>query len=489
MDPTRPLPELPFTFEGRVAILGRKAEGWAAAMSREGLPAETFATDAGDAAGLLTRDDPAEPFGALVWPRDFVVEPPALRLRLLNRLRRWLRPEGWLFFEGIEWETVRQAGFQLRVPSQEAPHWSAARPGSTPPQGLAVATHQPAGDPPQLDLRWCPDEGDWLNPTPVALWEPLWRRDPAEIAADARHYGLDDPYGGARSASTLAAHFGCALAAEQITWSAGTTALLHDLAPLAHGGPVLAPALAHPDLAAWATAAGAPVHFLPIEAGPADWRSAILRLSPGLVHLDRPGLAGRRMPLDDLESLARTAAEAGAIVLVDEAYGSYFAAAESAVPLAGRLPNLVVLRSLSKAYLSGGLRAGFAIASRAVAAEVRERASPLGISALSLQMALALLAAGDLFGGLRSRVREVKAQVVDDLERLGLSLWPGEPELPWVLVQDSGGGAWRTLAARGIAGKRLGLSPLPAAAAPPCFRLSIPLSPERVAQWTALCAP
>jgi histidinol-phosphate/aromatic aminotransferase/cobyric acid decarboxylase-like protein len=470
---------------GRVAVLGPAAAAQVAALARQGLAATGLA---GSAAELLAAAGPDGPFDAVLLPRDFAdegaEEAPALLLRLLGRARRWLRPGGLLLWERAAPEApafARRAGFHPRPAAPGG--WTVASAGTTPPQGLAVATHHREGDVPRLDLRWCPDEGEWLDPSPADLWSPLWRRDPAALAAAAGHYAVDDPYGAARSAATVAAHFGCPLAPAQITWSAGTSALLYDLVHLAHGGPVLAPALAHPDLAAWATASGVTVHPLAEDAPLADWHAAVRRLAPGLVHLDRPGVAGRRLPLDELAALAATAAAAGAIVLVDEAYGSYFAGAGSAVVLVDRLPNLVVLRSLSKAYMCGGLRAGFAVASPAMAAEVRERVAPLGTAELSFQMALALLAAGDLFARLRARVREVKPRMIAALERLGLTVWPGEAELPWVLLADAGGRAWQALAARGVAGKRLGLSPLLAAAAPACFRLSVPLSPERVAQW------
>jgi histidinol-phosphate aminotransferase len=55
------------------------------------------------------------------------------------------------------------------------------------------------------------------------------------------------------------------------------------------------------------------------------------------------------------------AAEDKALVVLDEIYIEY-ADVASCIPLISKYPNLVILRSLSKAYASAGLRCGFAIA-------------------------------------------------------------------------------------------------------------------------------
>ena len=360
---------------------------------------------------------------------------------------------------------------------------------TVPPKGVADESYRRQGPLPALDLWWCPDEIEWVRPSPQELWAPLFAAGPRELADLARRYSVDDPYGAERACGIVSQHFGCALEPDQITFGAGTTALLHDFLGLANGGSILSPRLTHPDLAAWATAAGIGVELLDEAAAPEAWSEAIRRRRPGLVHLDRPSILGQRMPLADLEAIARGAAEVGCPVLIDEAYGSYFAGEGSAVSLVNHLPNLAVLRSLSKAYTCGGLRTGFAVASRELAAAVRELAVPLQTSELAYQMALLLLSAGDIFTHLRARIRDMKALTAGLLEALGLELVYGHPELPWVLLRDAGGEAWEALCARGVEGKRLSLSPVLHGGSPPYFRLSVPLSEERVALCRSLLAP
>lgn len=79
------------------------------------------------------------------------------------------------------------------------------------------------------------------------------------------------------------------------------------------------------------------------------------------------------------EDIARVAdALPETLVCVDEAYFEY--AGETTAPHARERPNLVCVRTLSKAFGLAGLRVGYAIASRAVAVELTDRRAPGPIS-------------------------------------------------------------------------------------------------------------
>ena len=80
----------------------------------------------------------------------------------------------------------------------------------------------------------------------------------------------------------------------------------------------------------------------------------------------------------------------GTIVAVDEAYFEY--AGESIADVAVGLPNLVCVRTLSKAFGLAGLRVGYAVASRALAAELGARREPGPISTVAARLAAAALA-------------------------------------------------------------------------------------------------
>ena len=83
------------------------------------------------------------------------------------------------------------------------------------------------------------------------------------------------------------------------------------------------------------------------------------------------------------------------LVVVDEAYAEFVRdprAADGPAARRGR-PNVVVLRSFSKAYGLAGLRVGYALAHPDVAAAVRKTGAPFGVSGVAQAAALASLAA------------------------------------------------------------------------------------------------
>jgi histidinol-phosphate aminotransferase len=78
-----------------------------------------------------------------------------------------------------------------------------------------------------------------------------------------------------------------------------------------------------------------------------------------------------------------------ALVAVDEAYLEY--GGRSVVPLIAGQPNLVAVRTLSKAFGFAALRVGYAVAATSVAAELRRRCEPAAVTAPSARIAAAAL--------------------------------------------------------------------------------------------------
>jgi histidinol-phosphate aminotransferase len=81
------------------------------------------------------------------------------------------------------------------------------------------------------------------------------------------------------------------------------------------------------------------------------------------------------------------------LVLLDEAYIEFVrdAASVDGRTLIGRYPNLVILRTFSKAYGLAGLRVGYAIGPVPILDAARSTAIPLGVTAASTAAALASL--------------------------------------------------------------------------------------------------
>ena len=92
---------------------------------------------------------------------------------------------------------------------------------------------------------------------------------------------------------------------------------------------------------------------------------------------------------DPAEIAALARAHPQAAVVVDEAYWEF--AGVTCVPLVAELPNLIVLRTLSKAFGFAALRVGYAVAAPETAAELERRRPPASVSAPAARIAAAAL--------------------------------------------------------------------------------------------------
>ncbi|MGY1424415.1 histidinol-phosphate transaminase [Lysobacter sp. A289] len=105
-----------------------------------------------------------------------------------------------------------------------------------------------------------------------------------------------------------------------------------------------------------------------------------------LVFLCSPGNpTGNRLPLDAVETLARTL-EGRALVVVDEAYGE-FTQAPSAMSLLARRRNIAVLRTLSKAHALAGARIGSVIADAALITVLQRCQAPYPLPSPCIDLA------------------------------------------------------------------------------------------------------
>jgi histidinol-phosphate/aromatic aminotransferase/cobyric acid decarboxylase-like protein/SAM-dependent methyltransferase len=395
----------------------------------------------------------------------------------LNELVRVIRAAGY---------AVESGNITSRAGTSHLATHVVARALPVPPRSLAVTAWGEPADNVLLDLRYADDEAEWLDPQPAEVWTQMMASASQGGADVVGQYPVSDPFGGLRGAPVVSWHFGCPIAAHQLTFGAGVTSLLHGLAGLADDGPILAPALVHPDLEAWAAARGAEVRLVEEPATCQPLLKALDTVQPTLLHVDRPAFAAGIYTLNEVAALARAASAVGAVVVVDESAALYLGPADSAIRLVGSVGNLVVLRGFTKAYSLGGLRCGFAVCTDGVADQVRELVAPMQVSELALQGALRLLAAGDILGRLRERIRTVKPAFAERLAGAGLDVTYGHPDIPWVVVADAVGSATRFLAERGIRA----LLPLTAPVLTPpragLIRLTVPLSARRIALFNDL---
>lgn len=214
--------------------------------------------------------------------------------------------------------------------------------------------------------------------------------------------------------AALAARVG--VSPERVIVTAGADEAL-DRICRAFAGPGRAMLLPDPSfemLERYAALAGAPLVRVPwsSDAFPIDEIIATVDERIALVAVVSPNNpTGGVASLSDVRRIA--AAAPNARVLLDHAYVEY--ADVDLTPAVLDLENVVVVRTLSKAWGLAGCRVGYAIGAAATVAVLRAAGGPYPVAGPSLALALAQLRQGD--AGLRAHVSRVRAER-DALARL-----------------------------------------------------------------------
>lgn len=226
------------------------------------------------------------------------------------------------------------------------------------------------------------------NEGPGALPARLADEQQALIDAERlRRYPDEAPL-----ARALAERF--ALPPDGVLLGAGADELLDRLcrAYLCAGRTAVLPVPGFPMLPRYVRLAGATLETVPWQRGAfPSQRTAELAKEAALVFVTTPqNPTGLAIPSADVLALA--AGAPGALFVLDLAYAEF--ADEDCTADALRLPNVVVVRTFSKAYGLAGLRVGYALGAPGLLAPVRACGSPFPVAGPSLQLALAALARG-----------------------------------------------------------------------------------------------
>lgn len=158
-------------------------------------------------------------------------------------------------------------------------------------------------------------------------------------------------------------------------------------------------------------------------------------------------------------SFLRALADASPVVLVDQAYVDFAPAEASALALVDEGRNVVVFRTLSKAFAAAGFRIGYAVARPDLAREVGKAVLPFSVDQAAEELAVALL---ENPAPARARVAEIvreRERVAGELSRMGAKVAPAAGN--FLFVEPPGGEAERVrkkLLGRGILVRDLGPS-------------------------------
>jgi len=194
----------------------------------------------------------------------------------------------------------------------------------------------------------------------------------------------------------LAAHVG--VPADQVVVGNGSVAVLgHVLqAVVEHGDEVVFPWRSFEAYPIVVAVAGGTAVTVPVRAdGRLDLPAMAAAVTPRtrVVMVCTPNNpTGPVVHADELEELL-AAVPRDVLVIVDEAYLEFVRdpQAPEGVDLLRRHPNVVLLRTLSKAYGLAGLRVGYAVAEPRLAAGIRAVSTPFGVNHVAQRAALASL--------------------------------------------------------------------------------------------------
>ncbi|MDP6928189.1 MAG: TIGR01548 family HAD-type hydrolase [Planctomycetota bacterium] len=252
-----------------------------------------------------------------------------------------------------------------------------------PNDGVArTAAYSVPRAPTPIDLRLDGNEG--MQPPPELLRD-LAASDPELL----RRYPDPKP-----AEKLLADRLG--ISADEILITAGADDALDRICriSLGPGRSLILPEPSFEMLSLYPAILGAEIESIAWPQGPFPLDGVLAAITPstGAIAIVSPNNpTGACATAEDLQAITKTAPHA--LIIIDHAYIEY--GGEDLTGLALQLPNVVVTRTLSKAYGLAGLRFGYAIARAEVIGWLRAASSPYSVSSPSLSIACARLLRDD----------------------------------------------------------------------------------------------
>jgi len=182
--------------------------------------------------------------------------------------------------------------------------------------------------------------------------------------------------------------------------------------------------------------------------------------------------------------IERLCAATEGLVVIDEAYHEF--SGRSAVPLLERHPNLVVLRTFSKAMGMAGLRVGYLLASPELVREINKARLPYNLNFFSQAAALAALEEWPALKANIDLLVRLRGTLMADLQKLpGVKVYPSEANFFLVeLAEADPKAVFESIYRRGILIRDVTSYPRLSR----CLRISVGSEEENRALATALQA-
>ncbi|MFF2993987.1 histidinol-phosphate transaminase [Streptomyces sp. NPDC057950] len=184
---------------------------------------------------------------------------------------------------------------------------------------------------------------------------------------------------------------------------------------------------------------------------PAAAERAVAEHRPDVVFLTTPNNpTGNALPRETVVALYEAAQAARpSMVIVDEAYVE-FSHGDSLLPLLEGRPNLVVSRTMSKAFGAAGLRLGYLAAHPAVVDAVQLVRLPYHLSAVTQATALAALEHTDTLLAYVERLKGERDRLVTELRAIGYEVTESDANFVQFGRFADSHEAWQKILDRGV---------------------------------------
>lgn len=181
-------------------------------------------------------------------------------------------------------------------------------------------------------------------------------------------------------------------------------------------------------------------------------------IKPALTFVTTPNNpTGTAVTISEIEELAKAAATINGLLIVDEAYAE-FSNEVSAITLIGKYPNLLVSRTMSKAFAFAGARLGYLAANKSVVDAIQLVRLPYHLSALTQAAAEVALDFQDELLAEVAKLASDRDELSQALVKLGLNVVPSDAN--FILFSGfklSSNELWQKLLAAGVLIRDVGL--------------------------------
>jgi len=180
--------------------------------------------------------------------------------------------------------------------------------------------------------------------------------------------------------------------------------------------------------------------------------SVVKEHRPSVVLLPSPNNpTGTALPTETITAVCAAVAEVGGVVVIDEAYGEFRrTGTPSALELLHETPNLIVSRTMSKAFALAGARLGYLAASSEITDALRVVRLPYHLSAVTQAVArVALRHSGELLARVDD-LRDERDRIVSWLRGQGLQVADSDANYALFGVFGDRHAVWQGLLDRGV---------------------------------------